>query len=165
MDLHESRLKKAVSARADALEGLEQGTPGYAEALTELGRATDALLEHARQVPERRREARARTRKTWVKSLAAVQSVAAGAGVVFALVGPTSWGWLVLLVPALGCGLWQLLGTPMGSNQLPIAALCTLAALGAVLIAFHVVSGWFTVLVLVLWVAALGTAEDAGRKK
>lgn len=165
MDLWEGKLKKAVAAQADALEALEPDHPGYAQALTELGRATDALLEHARQVPERRREARARTRKSWVKSLAAVQSLAAAAGVVFALVGPTSWGWLVLLVPALGCGLWQLLGTPMGPHQIPIAVLCTLAALAAALIAFHAASGWLTVLVLVLWVAALGTAEDAGRKK
>ena len=165
MDQQEAGLKKAVLAKAAAVDRLDPDSEGYALAVRELGQATDALLEHAGKVPQLRREARVRARTLRVKTLGALQTAAAAAAVLYALLGPTSWVWLLLLVPALVTGLWQMLGwSLLGSRQVVIAALCTVAALGAALVAFHTVSGWWTLLVLALWVAA-GAVADEGRTK
>jgi len=165
MDQQEAGLKRTVLAKTAAVDRLDPDSEGYAQAVRELGQATDALLEHAGKVPQLRREARVRARTIQVKTLGALQTAAAAAAVPYALLGPTSWGWLLLLVPALATGLWQLLGMSLlGPKQVVIAALCTLAALGAALVAFHVVSGWWTLLVLALWAAA-GAVADQGRTK
>ncbi|MFC1436053.1 hypothetical protein ACEZDB_36010 [Streptacidiphilus sp. N1-3] len=165
MDHQEARLKRAVADKGAAVDRLSPEADGYAQAVQELGQATAALLEHAAKVPQLRREARQRTRTVQVKTLGAVQVAAAAAGVVYALVGPTSWGWLVLLVPALVTGLWQLLVTSLlGPKQVVIGAQCAVAAVGAALVAFHVVSGWWTFLAVALWGAAFAVADE-GRAK
>jgi hypothetical protein len=164
MNHQEAWLRRAVCERLSVVEGLAPDDPGYAAAYGELEQATTALLDFAGRLPQLRREELQQRRRRWLRVLGAAQVGVALPGAVFAVAGPTSWGWLLLLVPAVAAGVWQLFETSsVGPQKLAGAGLGAVGGLFATLMAFHTVSGFWTFGVLALWAARLVVGE-AGAK-
>jgi hypothetical protein len=157
IDSEVGRLQEQIRLERAGLAQIPAGQPGHNDALQRVWQATEALLDYEQRIPDLR-EAPLRRASLLVVVWCGRLLVAVAVGVVVAVaVGQVSWGWLLVIVPALAIGVLLGWGVDVTARH-KVQRAWALALLGsgilAALIAFGQVSGWFTTAVLVVWVGA-----------
>ncbi|MFB7454958.1 hypothetical protein [Streptomyces sp. NPDC056194] len=149
----------SASSDKDALES------GYAELL----RAVDELVEFDKTVPARLAEPARLLSEQIVRWSWGVQAAVAAVLIVLVFILDLSGGWLVVLVPHLLAtlsGYFQKVSSDDHMTRRFATIALHAAGLLVALVTLGVISLWFLVLVLVIWVPLFGTfADDSTMQK